>query len=292
MFQNIFVADPDPSVWTPVRDLIVATSGMYAVSQNDPTPVGISNATSKWAAKISTAWDYRDSVNDADAGEALADRINAITATGRKCIVDEIHGGGDGYDPIPMIGLAIPLLDDPTLVYFYIAPGRYTSYLGLDASDEFPVITLALERGCGLLPEIYIPQPLAERSSDIPGFIDRWYRGPGDGRMPYLLALRRELESSSPIHFVYAVVDRFFKGSRNARLKRLRFLDLVMQRGFLLYPETFRAGIGTYIWDSTRMKDPNRAADFVALWQHYYAGEGLTSNGKTRYYRASVAAVS
>lgn len=284
MFQNVLAKDTDMASWQPVRDLIVATPGMFAVSQNSPVDLGIPDA--KWAAKISTAWDFRSSINDAQAGEALANRINAITATGRICVVDEIHGGGDEYDPIPMMALAIPLLTQPTLVYWYIVGGRYTSYASLDDSEEFPVITLALERGCGLLPEIYIPQALAERSTNIPAFIDRWYLGPGDGKMPYLLALRRELQSNSPIHFVYPVIDRFFRNARRAKLKRGRFLDLVMQRGFLRYPEVFNAGIGTYIWDSTRLKDPFRPGDFVALWNHYYSGAGAVTGGRSRYYSA------
>ncbi len=282
MFHAVRAVD-DPTIWLPMRDYINASPG-YAVSQNSPATVGISE--SKWAQRISTDWDFNGSENDGLAAEAFAARINAITQAGRICVVDEIKGAGAVGVVLPMISLSIPLLEEPTKVYFYVVNGRYVSYENLDSADEYPVLSNLLEAGCGLLPEIYISQALAERSGDIIGFIDKWYRGPGDGKMPYLSAIKRELSSDSPIHFIYPVVDRFFKGERRLKMKRARFLDLVMQRGFLQYPNVFRAGVGTWIWDSTRITKPERAGDVVSLLNHYQAGPGLASAGKRRFYTA------
>lgn len=283
MFHSVRAQDTGVATWQAWRDYMLANPSLKAVSQNSPTGVGIPDT--QWAQRVSVDWDYIGSANDAAAADALAARVNAITPL-RPVVIDEVRGGGSGYDPVPMISLAIPQFDSPTSVYLYLAPGKNISYDQLDASDEFPVITQALTYGCGLLPEMYIPQPQAEASGNVGQFIERWYRGPGDGKMPYLLELKSVLGSSSPIHFIYPVIDRFFKGQRRQKLTHAQFLDLVIQRAARSYPEVFAAGFGTWIWDSTRLKDTGRGAQVAALHAFYYsAAYALTPGG--RYFTAS-----
>lgn len=283
MFHAVYGLDPDDTVWEDWRSYLIAHPELKVVSQNDPTS-NLGTALGSWAQRISTAWDYDGSNTDESAASALATRINAITSTGRHCVIDEIHGAKGGYDPIPMITLSMDEILHPHLVHFYVVSGRYVSYEDLDASDTFPVFTSALAKGIGLLLEMYIPQPEAERSEDISAFISNWYLGPGGSRMPYMLALAQELESPSALRFVYPVIDRFFKGTRKNRLSYGKFMDLVLQRGSRSYPSVFANGICTWVWDSRRISDPNRDQTFINLHQHYTTGRGHPDNGSVRYF--------
>jgi hypothetical protein len=284
------MSDPGWEQHAAIRNWIEATPGEYYVAQvdpanppsylNDPTALGFT--TGKGVLRVGASWWAGKGENEAVDAEAFATFVNTCTASGRQCVIDEVKSDTTDY-----LGLAIPLLTNPDMIHFYLVNGKNVSYEVLDSPPyEGSFLRTALVYGCGILPEMYVDQYAAERSGDMNGFIDQWFVGPGDSKMPYLLRLMREEYSPSIVRFVIPVYDRLKieRAGRKVRLGRAVFLDRLMQRALLRYPQVYRNGVCTWKWDSSVVKKADRASNVVALLDFYRTGAGATSGGRTRLF--------
>mgnify|MGYP001340735065 CR=1 FL=1 len=281
--HTFVVTDPNPAAWAAMRDYVVS-SGDLAVAQYDTTPISI--PTSQWVQRVSPLWYWESSINDAEAAVAMAGAINGITALGRRVAVDEVRLGPE--DLTSLCAYVVPLLDNPELVHWYLVAGTGVSYEILDWDFANPVITTILERGSHLLPEIYVSQFEAERSGDPVSYIDNYFRGPMDTKLPYLLDTIQWVDADpSQVRFVFPVVDRYTRdrnGKRRAKLPYAKHLDLVMSRAWRVYPKIAANGFGTWKWQASALRSSGRAATVAAMLKHYTTGPGATSRGKVKFF--------
>jgi hypothetical protein len=294
------VIDTNMARWEAMRDYVRDTPGQYVVSDNDPTPIGIPNTAAKWARRVSASWYVNTQPTVIAEAEDLAAKVNSFTDLGFNVVVDEVRF--QPIDTTPVVALACGLFTAPRQVHLYLVSGARTSYEALDMVEESGVITSALNMGVGILPEMYVNQYVAEASGNIVHYIDSWLHGPSDQRMPYLIEQWRlsGLDELSQVHFVIAVGDKFFQHpvspSRKPNLPSHKFLDILMQRMAINYPNVFfgPGGPSTWRWASdsggvsnprSGISDSARAPNVVELLKHYTVGRGAESGGRVRYFR-------
>lgn len=281
----IHVADPNPGVWSSTLSWIASDPGQMYASFNNPAPLGVSDAPSKWVPIRRPEYSYNSSANDAVAAAEFAAEVNSLTALGYTVMVDEIHMSSP--DILPIIGLALPIIERPSKVIFAVTAGPNVSLYNIDENYIYPVISDCLSAGVGLFMEMYPSQKLAERSGNVEEYIKRYFRGPGDEKMPYLLAAHRYLESTSRLGFIFDCSNRDKRGMKGKyRLPRAHFLDLVMRHALSVYPKVYESGISFWKWDSLVPQIPNFGPDVVRKLEMHYSvsGPGGLSSGKKRFY--------
>jgi hypothetical protein len=171
-------------------------------------------------------------------------------------------------------------------VWVYIVAGMNVSYAALDPPNEPGLVMGALARGVGLLPEIYPSAWEAERDpGGIDGYLDRYLRGPDDGKLPYLVRRWEEAGRSSGIRLCLGVGDQFRRDPQNperrAATDYMVFLDLVLHELHDRYRDLAAAGIATWKWQASgagaTIVGPSSqewAGRVGAMLDHYEDGPG------------------
>ena len=300
-----YVPDRRPEVVAPMVERTLARADSRWVSQNDPSPRGVPSDSEKWAIRISAEWFASVGGDEAyeTNGQALAEGtgrdpatgnptadlameggVNALTADGHHVVVDEARRGR--HDTARLLAHACVHLDHPQRVWLYMVAGMDVSYAGLDPPGEPGLVEQALAHGAGLLPEIYPSLWQAEHHpGGVGGYLDRYLRGPGDGKLPYLVDRWQAAGRSSGVRLCLGIGDQFRRDpgnpDRRSGTDYMAFLDLVLSELHVRYAEVARAGIATWKWQASgagaTIVGPSAdqwAATVAAMLDHYEDGPG------------------